>query len=121
MLSDATRRREYDDIYASRRPRERSSEPGASANFFGSFANMFGQSTGAQPPRGGAAERPDADNVFADVFEEVRCILSKACAKLTLVCSSCAPRYSAMLRGGPGSVASVVPVWALSLRMSPDS
>ena len=81
MLSDATRRREYDDLYASRRPRERTSEPDASANFFESFANMFGASpnAGAQPPRGGAAERPDADHVFADVFEEV----SLVCAHLS--------------------------------------
>ncbi|EPT04206.1 hypothetical protein FOMPIDRAFT_1021919 [Fomitopsis schrenkii] len=73
MLSDATRRREYDDIYASRRPRDRTSEPGASANYFETFANMFGkgQNAGAQPPRGGAGERPDADHVFADVFEEL--------------------------------------------------
>lgn len=85
MLSDATRRREYDDIYASRRPRDRTSEPGASANYFETFANMFGkgQNAGAQPPRGGAGERPDADHVFADVFEEVRSVLSKLNAEMT--------------------------------------
>lgn len=77
MLSDAIRRREYDDLYASRRPRDRTSEPDASANFFDSFASMFGgaSNAGGQPPRGGAGERPDADHVFADVFEEVRHIL----------------------------------------------
>lgn len=73
MLSDARRRREYDDLYASR-PRDRTSEPDASANFFDSFAGMFGGASNAsgQPPRGATGERPDADHVFADVFEEVR-------------------------------------------------
>jgi len=74
MLSDATRRREYDDIYASRGPQDRTSEPDASANFFSTFASMFGggmPSAGAQSPPGAAGERPDADHVFADVFDEL--------------------------------------------------
>ncbi|TFY53119.1 hypothetical protein EVJ58_g9629 [Rhodofomes roseus] len=78
MLSDATRRREYDDLYASRGPQDRTSEPGSSANFFNTFASMFGGGTpsaGAQSPPGAAGEQPDADHVFADVFEDVRVML----------------------------------------------
>ncbi|KAH9835682.1 DnaJ domain-containing protein [Rhodofomes roseus] len=74
MLSDATRRREYDDLYASRGPQDRTSEPGSSANFFNTFASMFGGGTpsaGAQSPPGAAGEQPDADHVFADVFEDL--------------------------------------------------
>ncbi|KAH9937557.1 DnaJ domain-containing protein [Fomitopsis serialis] len=62
MLSDATRRR------------EQTSEPDASANFFSTFASMFGggmPSAGAQSPPGAAGEQPDADHVFADVFDDL--------------------------------------------------
>ncbi|KAF7311139.1 J domain-containing protein [Mycena chlorophos] len=75
ILSDPTRRREYDVLYASR-ARDRTAEPdaGSSNAFFSQFASMFGNSSGAgaeaknAPPE---PERPDADGVFADVFEEL--------------------------------------------------
>ncbi|KAF7307190.1 DnaJ-domain-containing protein [Mycena indigotica] len=72
VLSDPTRRREYDSLYGSRAGSERSADPGSSNNaFFSAFANAFsgGGSSNATP----AAEpaRPEADHVFADVFEEL--------------------------------------------------
>ena len=74
MLSDPTRRKEYDMLYNTRRPQEKTDQPSASANFFSTFTNMFGGAAGAQSqPAAGAtpADRPDAEHVFADVFEEV--------------------------------------------------
>ncbi|EED79131.1 predicted protein, partial [Postia placenta Mad-698-R] len=75
VLSDATRRKEYDALYASRGPQEKTNEPNASANFFSAFASMFGGGTpsagNAGSSTGAAGERPDADHVFADVFEEL--------------------------------------------------
>ncbi|EKM60966.1 uncharacterized protein PHACADRAFT_156102 [Phanerochaete carnosa HHB-10118-sp] len=70
VLSDATRRKEYDALYSTRTHQEKADDPNASSNFFSQFASMFGASTGAQPgatPPG----RPDADYVFADVFDEL--------------------------------------------------
>ena len=66
VLSDPIRRQEYDHLYSTRSRRERTEQPDASSSFFSSFANMFGGATGATPP-----QRPDAEGVFADVFEEV--------------------------------------------------
>ncbi|KAI0639268.1 DnaJ domain-containing protein, partial [Trametes polyzona] len=76
VLSDPARRKEYDILYTTRGPQERTDQPGASANFFSSFANIFGQSggggAGTQPAPGATpADRPDAEHVFADVFEEL--------------------------------------------------
>lgn len=71
VLSDLTRRKEYDSLYSTRNQRERTNEPGASASFFSTFANMFGGGGAANAQGAPAADRPDADNVFADVFEEV--------------------------------------------------
>ncbi|KAI0735318.1 DnaJ domain-containing protein [Earliella scabrosa] len=74
VLSDTTRRKEYDMLYSSRRPQERTTEPNASSNFFSAFTNMFGSqgASGAQSATGAtAADRPDAEHVFADVFEEL--------------------------------------------------
>ncbi|KAJ7040358.1 DnaJ domain-containing protein [Mycena alexandri] len=73
VLSDKTRRREYDALYTSRSGGERTDDPGSSTNFFSQFTNLFG---GAGPGREGAAptaggERPDPEGVFADVFEEL--------------------------------------------------
>ncbi|OAX40098.1 DnaJ-domain-containing protein [Rhizopogon vinicolor AM-OR11-026] len=66
VLSDPVRRKEYDALYSSKGAGDKTSDPKASSNFFAHFANMFG---------GGAAQpqepRPDAENVFADVFEEL--------------------------------------------------
>ncbi|KAI0651721.1 DnaJ domain-containing protein [Trametes meyenii] len=74
VLSDPTRRKEYDVLFASRGPQERTDRPNASADFFSSFASMFGQGGGggAQSAAGATpADRPDAEHVFADVFEEL--------------------------------------------------
>ena len=58
---------EYDSLYKSKR--EHTDDPSASANFFTNFANMFGGKGPGPAPEN--AERPDADGVFADVFDEV--------------------------------------------------
>ncbi|KAG6836805.1 hypothetical protein H0H93_002827, partial [Arthromyces matolae] len=61
VLSNAQRRREYDAAYASRP--DRTSDPSADPGLFSRFTSSFSTS--------GPTSRPDADNVFADVFEEV--------------------------------------------------
>ncbi|KAI0824212.1 DnaJ domain-containing protein, partial [Trametes gibbosa] len=74
VLSDSARRKEYDILYTTRGPQGRTDQPDASANFFSSFSNMFGQGGGggARSAAGAtAADRPDAEHVFADVFEEL--------------------------------------------------
>lgn len=77
-MSDPTRRKEYDALYGSRANKNKTDEPDASDNFFSSFSSMFnGQKDGAGSATGAAAaDRPDADNVFADVFEDVRDLYS---------------------------------------------
>jgi len=74
VLSDPQRRREYDRLSSSRPSSERTSDPNASGNFFRTFASMFssgagnGQAgTGTEQP----GQRPNADHVFGDVFEEL--------------------------------------------------
>ncbi|KAK7058841.1 hypothetical protein VNI00_001465 [Paramarasmius palmivorus] len=72
VLSDGTRRKEYDSLYASRASNDRSGDPGSSTNFFSQFMGMFGNSAGSTA--GGAgndAQRPDAEETFANVFEEL--------------------------------------------------
>ncbi|KAJ7193358.1 DnaJ domain-containing protein [Mycena pura] len=77
VLSDPTRRREYDTLYGTRARGERSEDPASSSNaFFSQFANMFGGGAGrasgtAAGAGASAGERPDAEGVFADVFEEL--------------------------------------------------
>lgn len=67
VLYDVERRKEYDSIYGSRA--DRTEDANASTNFFSNFANMFsGKGAGAEPAPG--PNRPDAEGVFADVFEE---------------------------------------------------
>ena len=66
VLSDSARRKEYDNLYSTRS--DKSEKPGASANFFSTFASMFG-TAGAAPA--GEGQRPDAEGVFGDVFEDV--------------------------------------------------
>lgn len=75
VLSDPLRRRDYDKLSSSRSSSERTSDPNASTNFFTTFASMFssgasnGQTgTGTEQP----GQRPNADRVFGDVFEDVR-------------------------------------------------
>ncbi|KAJ3517385.1 hypothetical protein NLJ89_g547 [Agrocybe chaxingu] len=65
VLSDPKRRQEYDNLYKSRA--DRSANPESSSSFFSQFAGAFGGSNSAQT---GPAQ-PDANGVFADVFDEL--------------------------------------------------
>lgn len=58
-------------MYGSRS--EKSADPGASTDFFSTFANMFGSAAGGTTgaAEGETGQRPDANNVFGDVFEDV--------------------------------------------------
>ncbi|ETW87313.1 molecular chaperone, DnaJ superfamily [Heterobasidion irregulare TC 32-1] len=71
VLSDSKRRGEYDALYESKS--KKSSDPNSSANFFNMFANMFGGAAGGTTgtAEGERAQRPDANNVFGDVFEDL--------------------------------------------------
>jgi DnaJ-class molecular chaperone len=76
VLSDKTRRREYDALYASRSTSDRSNDPTSSTNFFANFASMFASAAGGSAGTGAGAaradgEQPDAEGVFADVFDDV--------------------------------------------------
>jgi len=86
VLSDPARRREYDILLQSRPTSSQSSDPSASNNFFAEFAKYFSGGTGTgttyaedEEPKAGtgaygpgvAPERPNADGVFTDVFEEL--------------------------------------------------
>ncbi|KAI5897643.1 DnaJ-domain-containing protein [Schizophyllum commune H4-8] len=68
VLSDASRRREYDALYSSRSFDEKTEDPSSSNNFFAQFSNMFGGGSERAAPQ---PERPDAEGTFADVFEEL--------------------------------------------------
>jgi len=73
VLSDPQRRREYDQLAASKSSSEQTTDPTASSNFFTTFASMFsstGTGTGTAPADP-AGQRPDADRVFGDVFEDL--------------------------------------------------
>jgi DnaJ-class molecular chaperone len=79
VLSDTTRRREYDTLYASRSKSDRTNDPTSSTNFFANFANMFASAAGSSTGAGTApaeGEQPNAEGVFADVFDDVssRCL-----------------------------------------------
>jgi len=67
VLSDPTRRKEYDALYRSSSYSNKSEDPKASKSFFSQFAGMFGGGAHA----GAAGQAPDAEGVFADVFEEL--------------------------------------------------
>ncbi|EGO01762.1 hypothetical protein SERLA73DRAFT_177243 [Serpula lacrymans var. lacrymans S7.3] len=67
VLSDPTRRKEYDALYRSKSYSNKSEDPKASQNFFSQFAGMFGGGANA----GAAGQGADAEGVFADVFEEL--------------------------------------------------
>jgi len=69
VLSDPIRRKEYDALYSSKAQADRSTDPKASSNFFHQFASMFGGT--AKDKNNGREQRPDAENVFADVFDEL--------------------------------------------------
>lgn len=67
VLSDPQRRKEYDTLYTTRS--DRTDNPNSTYNFFAQFANIFGAGTPQTPEEGTA--QPNADGVFADVFEEL--------------------------------------------------
>ncbi|KAH8120103.1 DnaJ-domain-containing protein [Phellopilus nigrolimitatus] len=76
VLSDPTRRKEYNSLRSARASNERTSDPSSSADFFANFANMFtgaaaGSGAAGAGPDAGAQQRPDAEGVFSDVFEEL--------------------------------------------------
>jgi len=85
VLSDPGRRREYDILLSSRPASARSSDPNASTAFFTEFAKFFSGTSsssktssapGEKPsPQafgpGVAPQRPDAEGVFTNVFEEL--------------------------------------------------
>jgi len=75
VLSDPKRKREYDVQWDRRSFNERTPDPDASANFFANFANFFGGPAAGAPnnatPPEDFGERPNAENVFGDVFEEL--------------------------------------------------
>jgi len=77
VLRDPTRRKEYDSLRGTRSRSERTADPTSSANFFANFADFF---SGPNAPAGsggagsnarGRPQRPDAEGVFGDVFEEL--------------------------------------------------
>lgn len=78
MLSDPQRRIDYDRLSSSKSSSERTSDPNASSSFFHMFSSMFTNSAagnGGSSGTTGAAQpdqRPNADQVFGDVFEDVR-------------------------------------------------
>lgn len=84
VLSDKIRRREYDALYTTRSPNEKTNAPDASSNFFANFASMFagaagagaGAGAGTNAPGADGERQPDAEGVFADVFDDVSCFLS---------------------------------------------
>lgn len=73
VLSDKTRRREYDTLYASRSKNDRTNDPTSSTNFFANFANMFASAAGSSDAGAAPAEgeQPNAEGVFANVFDDV--------------------------------------------------
>lgn len=84
VLSDKTRRREYDALYASRSKSDRTSDPTSSSNFFTNFAYMFASAAaGGAAPSGTSVpaegDQPNAEGVFADVFDDVcsHCVLNE--------------------------------------------
>ncbi|KAF8507123.1 DnaJ-domain-containing protein [Russula emetica] len=77
VLSDPQRRSDYDRLSSSKSSSERTNDPSASSNFFRMFSGIFttnnnaagnGQTgTGPEQPD----QRPNADQVFGDVFEDL--------------------------------------------------
>lgn len=73
VLSDETRKEEYDDLLASQS--YSSADPSDSSNYFHSFASaFFTENAQGPPPAYGSSERksrPNADETFSSVFEEL--------------------------------------------------
>ncbi|KDR85131.1 hypothetical protein GALMADRAFT_218213 [Galerina marginata CBS 339.88] len=65
VLSDSGRRQEYDSLYRTRA--DRTTDPNSSSSFFSQFSGMFGGASPNQP----RTSQPNADGVFADVFDEL--------------------------------------------------
>ncbi|KIK06856.1 hypothetical protein K443DRAFT_129441 [Laccaria amethystina LaAM-08-1] len=65
VLSDPKRRQDYDVLYTSRG--DRTDDPASSSGFFSQFFSNPGARRTDAPAEG----QPDADGVFADVFEEL--------------------------------------------------
>jgi curved DNA-binding protein CbpA len=80
VLSDSQRRSDYDQLSSSKSSSERANDPNASNNFFRMFSGMFTNSAAGNGPSGAVPgqpdQRPNADQVFGDVFEDVRHSLS---------------------------------------------
>jgi curved DNA-binding protein CbpA len=77
VLSDPQRRGNYDKLSSSKSSSERTNDPNASSNFFRMFSGMFTNSAAGNGQTGGTApeqpeQRPNADQLFGDVFEDVR-------------------------------------------------
>ncbi|KAK4687675.1 hypothetical protein P7C73_g2446, partial [Tremellales sp. Uapishka_1] len=78
VLSDPSRRAEYDSLFRSRPStafRDDSAsefeQEQASSSFFDNFSSFFKNATGSAGDAGEKRERPDANGVFGDVFEEM--------------------------------------------------
>jgi curved DNA-binding protein CbpA len=115
VLSDPKRRKEYDALYASQSSSNRTNDPTSSSSFFSQFTGMFGGS-GATTGQG----RPDAEGVFADVFEEViqKYRFGVKNATHDIIRYSCyGQRLSSMLLGGVISEPSAAVELASSLQM----
>jgi hypothetical protein len=82
VLSDPQRRSDYDRLSSNKSSSEQTSDPNASSNFFRMFSGMFANSAAGNGPSSAASaaeqpdQRPNADQVFGDVFEDVRHLLS---------------------------------------------
>jgi hypothetical protein len=80
VLSEPQRRSDYDRLSSSKSSSERTNDPNASNNFFRMFSGMFTNSAAGNGQSGAVPEQPDqrpnADQVFGDVFEDVRHLLS---------------------------------------------
>ncbi|TFK57305.1 DnaJ-domain-containing protein [Heliocybe sulcata] len=112
VLSDPTRRREYDSLYGSQS--RRSQDPGASGNFFSQFANMFAGAAGAGAGTGGSGvpppgQRPDAEGVFTDVFEELlRPEVERRMAWWTYLGAACGAGIGFIVANVPGLMVGAV-------------
>ncbi|KAF8973894.1 DnaJ domain-containing protein [Flammula alnicola] len=105
VLSDPKRRQEYDRLYKSRA--DRTTDPGSSSSFFSQASGMFGGGGANHTGTG----QPNAEGVFADVFDEVRPFVYPS-ANDHLLCSSyCDLRLSNVCLGGVGLVPLLVLDW----------
>ena len=78
VLSDPSRRAEYDSLFNSRPPgaftddgASEYEQDQASSSFFQNFSQYFQNATGTAGGGDGGRTRPDPNGVFGDVFEEM--------------------------------------------------